>query len=94
MSEYVAYSKAKNAEDAYKIVKTSITPATIEKFNVKANFDYYDDSLTMVAKGNGFDLRMIFEDKEVTVDLDLSFMLKPFKGKVMEGIKKMLGRVV
>jgi len=88
----VNYNHLNNKEEAYAAVKESVTPELLSKFQVKAELDYQEDKI--VAKGKGFKLIMSFEDNACTVKVELSFLLKPLKKKVLEGIEKQLIRVV
>ena len=88
----VDFSKTKNKEQAYAAVKEAITPELIEKFKVKAKLDYTDDKIT--ASGKGFKLNMIFNDSCCEVKTDLSLIMRPLKGKILEQIEKQLKRVI
>lgn len=90
----ISYEKTKNAQEAYDSVKRAITPETIAQFNVKADLDYIDDQKRILAKGKGFDLDMSFYDTEVSINLDLSFMLKPFRSNVEKILTKKLSKVL
>lgn len=94
MDKKVGYNKASSKEEAYQAVKQAITPATIEKFKVSAELEYLDANHKIVAVGKGFDLKIDFVEDGVGLDLSLSFMLKPFKTKILEGLEKQLNRIV
>ncbi|MFT6631102.1 MAG: hypothetical protein ACJAS4_001049 [Bacteriovoracaceae bacterium] len=88
----INYDKNTNKEEAYEAVKLAITPELLAKFQVKATLDYSEDLIS--AKGKGFKLDLGFEPDACTVKIDLSFLLKPLKGKVLEGIEKQLNRII
>ena len=88
----VNYSNVTTKDEAYHVVKEAITPELLAKFQVKAELTYAVDHIT--AQGKGFKLDMFFKDTECQVKVDLSFLLKPLKSKVLEGIEKQLKRVV
>jgi hypothetical protein len=88
----VNYSKLGTKAEAYEAVKKAVTPEMLAKFQVKADLDYQEDLI--VAKGKGFKLDMHFSDTSCSVKIDLSFLLKPLKGKVLEGIEKQLNKIV
>jgi hypothetical protein len=88
----INFNKNSNKEEAYEAVKGAITPELLAKFQVKATLDYKEDLIC--AKGKGFKLDLGFEDNACTVKIDLSFLLKPLKGKVLEGIEKQLNRII
>lgn len=87
MSLKIDYNNLTNSTDAYAKVKQLITPEYIEKFQVKADIKYDDAAKKVTAKGSGFTLELCFFDKHCDVDLDLSFLLKPLKGKILEKIE-------
>ena len=88
----VEYSNAQDREAAYAAVKEAVTPELLAKFQVKAEIEYLADEI--IAKGKGFGLSLKFTDKSCDAKLELSFLLKPLKGRVLEGIEKQLKRVV
>lgn len=90
----IQYSKVQDKDEAFQKVKAAITPETVERFKVKADFDYDDSSREIKAKGKGFELWMNFSENEAHVKLKLSMLLKPFHGKIMEGLEKQLKRVI
>lgn len=89
----VKYQKATGPADAYQRVKEAITPETIAKFKVKADLSYKENE-QIAASGKGFDLFFDFTGDEVQVTLKLGLLFKAFKGTILEGVEKQLGRVV
>jgi hypothetical protein len=83
----IDYKQVTNADEAYKKVKELITPEYIAKFQVKADIAYNDAAKTVTAKGSGFKLDLCFLEQHCDLDLDLSFLLKPLKGKILEKIE-------
>ncbi len=94
MSIEVKYDKCSNAQEAWTAVKGHITPELIEKFKVKAQIDYVEAKKQINAKGKGFELNIDLLDDRAKAEIKLSLLLKPLKGKVLEGIEKQLKRVV
>lgn len=94
MSLKISYQNATTKEEAFNSVKNSINAETLEKFKVSADVDADDISKTIRAKGTGFKLDMVFYDDAVEIDLDLSMMLKPFKGKVLGTIESMVKKAI
>lgn len=94
MDKTIQYDKTSNKEEAYEAVKKAITPETIAKFKVSADLNYKDADKKILAKGKGFELKIDFMDDQLSIDLSLSFMLKPFKTKIIEGLEKQLVRIV
>ncbi len=90
MSLRIDYQKANGAQEAYELVKKNLTADVIAKFNVKADLVYDDKKREMQAKGKGFTLLMTFAEKEMDVDLDVSFFLVAMKGIVLSKVEKML----
>ncbi len=93
MSIKVNYAKVAGASEAFKIVKSSITPDTIAKYNVTAEFSY-DEDKAIIAKGKGFELKLNFDQTHCFGDLNLSFLFKPFKTKISESIQKQLTKIL
>ncbi|MBJ00672.1 MAG: hypothetical protein CME67_05520 [Halobacteriovoraceae bacterium] len=94
MDKTIQYDKTANKDEAYEAVKKAITPETIAKFKVSADLDYRDGDKKILAKGKGFELKIDFMEDQLGIDLSLSFMLKPFKPKIIEGLEKQLVRIV
>ena len=76
-----------NSDQAFVKAKTLITPEYIEKFQVKADIKYDEVAKKVIAKGTGFTLTLMFLEDHCDLDIDLSFLLKPLKGKIMEKIE-------
>lgn len=87
MGVKISYQKATNADDAFNKAKALITPEYIEKFQVKADIKYDDAAKKVTAKGSGFTLNLVFLQDHCDLDIDLSFLLKPLKGKILEKIE-------
>lgn len=90
----IAYNKGQSKEEAYESVKSAITPETIEKFKVKADIIYKDESKQIVASGKGFDLNIDFLDGKALVKLNLSLILRPLKSTILASIEKQVTRIV
>jgi hypothetical protein len=89
----VPYSKITNKTEGYEAAKKLI-PDVIAKFGVKADVKNHDGSTTIDAKGTGFGAKIEFKDSEAVVSVDLSFLLKPLKGKILETIEKQIKKIV
>lgn len=89
----IPYAQITDKKQGYDQAKKLI-PEVIAKFGVKATVDNDDAHSTLKAKGSGFDAKIEFKDSEAVVNLDLGFLLKPFKGKIMETIEKQIKKVV
>ena len=86
---YVGSDKKKAFEAAKKLV-----PEAMAKFGVSADVKTDEAASTLVAKGSGFEAKITFTDTEAQVKLDLGFLLKPLKGKVLEALEKQIKKVV
>lgn len=86
----IQYLKMTNAEDAFAKARSVITPEYIEKFQVKTDINYDEPAKKVVAKGSGFTLVLSFLEDHCDLDIDLSFLLKPLKGKIMEKIESQI----
>ncbi len=93
MSVRVNYADDLKREHAYKKVKAQITPANMEKYKVKADFSYYENQ-NISAKGKGFDMDMDFYDDHVKIRLNLSFLLSPLKGRILDSIQGQVKRLI
>lgn len=83
----------KSQKEAYEAAKL-VVPQTMEKFGVKADIKQDDSAHTISAKGTGFEAQIAFTSTEAQVKLDLGFLLKPLKGKVLEALEKQIKKVV
>ncbi|EQC46309.1 polyhydroxyalkanoic acid system family protein [Bacteriovorax sp. Seq25_V] len=90
----VNYNIAKSATEAYDLAKEQITPDYVAKFNVPCDIDYSPGSTTISAKGKGFTLTLVFEEDRCAVKLELSFLLRPVRGKVLDTIENKLKKTV
>jgi hypothetical protein len=89
----VPYAHITNKQDGYEQAKKLI-PQVIEKFGVSADVKNDDSATTISAKGKGFDAFIAFTETEAQVRVDLGFLLKPFKNKILETIEKQIKKVV
>jgi hypothetical protein len=89
----VPYVSGKNAKSCYEEAKT-VVPQALEKFGVKADVKQDDVNHTIKAKGSGFEAQITFADNEAQVKLELGFLLKPLKGKVLEALERQIKKVV
>lgn len=81
--------KNKGYEEAKKLI-----PEVIAKFGVSADVHNDDATSTLKAKGSGFEAKIEFKETEAIVNVELGFLLKPFKGKILETIEKQIKKVV
>ena len=89
----VPYANITDKKQGYEAAKKLI-PEVIQKFGVKADTKLDDASSTINAKGTGFTANIQFTDKEAVVTVDLGFLLKPLKGKILETIERQIKKVV
>lgn len=89
----VPYSQITDKKQGYEKAKTLI-PEVIAKFGVAAEVKNDDAATTLKAKGSGFEAKIEFKDTEAVVSVDLGFLLKPFKGKILDTIEKQIKKVV
>ena len=89
----VPYAQITDKKDGYEQAKKLI-PEVISKFGVSADVHNDDATSTLKAKGSGFEAKIEFRDTEAVVSVDLGFLLKPFKGKILETIEKQIKKVV
>lgn len=89
----VPYAQITDKKLGYEQAKKLI-PEVISKFGVSADVKNDDANTTLSAKGSGFEARIEFRETEAVVSVDLGFLLKPFKGKILETIEKQIKKVV
>jgi hypothetical protein len=89
----VPYAQITDKNKGYEQAKKLI-PEVISKFGVKAEVNNDDANTTLTAKGSGFSAKIEFNETEAIVNVDLGFMLKPFKGKILDTIEKQIKKVV
>lgn len=94
MSVKVSYKKVKNKTEAFKKVRTYITPKLIARFKVNADVSYYPRKYLIEAIGKGFNLSLHFSDKEVVAKLRLSLLFKALKKPVLGSVEKHLKKVI
>jgi hypothetical protein len=89
----VPYAQITDKKQGYEQAK-KVIPEVIAKFGVKADVKTDDSTTTLSAKGSGFEAKIEFKDTEALVKVDLGFLLKPLKGKILETIEKQIKKVV
>lgn len=86
----VNYKNVANKDEAYEEALQQITPEYIAKWKIKADISYDKPKGEIKAKGKGFTLCLNFHDDHCEVNLDLSFLLKPVRGTVLEAVENKL----
>lgn len=89
----VPYSQITDKKQGYDQAKKLI-PEVIQKFGVQADVINDDANTSLSAKGSGFSATIEFKETEAIVNVDLGFLLKPFKGKILDTIEKQIKKVV
>lgn len=89
----VPYSQITDKKQGYDQAKKLI-PEVIQKFGVQADVINDDANTSLSAKGSGFSAKIEFKETEAIVNVDLGFLLKPFKGKILDTIEKQIKKVV
>lgn len=89
----VPYSNIADKQKGFDAAKKLI-PEVIAKFGVKADTNIDEAAHTINAKGTGFSANIQFTETEAVVKVDLNFLLKPLKGKILETIERQLKKVV
>ena len=89
----IPYSQITDKKQGYEQAKQLI-PDVISKFGVAADVKNDDATTTLSAKGSGFEAKIQFTETEAIVNVDLGFLLKPFKGKILDTIEKQIKKVV
>lgn len=89
----VPYSQISDKKQGYEQAKKLI-PDVISKFGVSAEIKNDDANTSLTAKGSGFEAKIEFKESEAIINLNLGFLLKPFKGKILDTIEKQIKKVV
>lgn len=89
----IPYAHITDKRQGYEQAKKLI-PEVVAKFGVKAEIKNDDLASILTAKGSGFEAKIEFLESEAVVSVDLGFLLKPFKGKILETIEKQIKKVV
>ncbi len=86
----IPYRNLSTAQEAYQLATTIITPEYIAKWKVKAVVDMDNANKKITASGKGFTLVLTFKEHAAEVNCDLSFLLKAFKGSILDAISDKL----
>jgi hypothetical protein len=89
----VPYANITDKKQGYDAAKKLI-PEVISKFNVSADIKNDDAATMLTAKGSGFEAKIQFTETEAILSVELGFLLKPFKAKILETIEKQIKKVV
>lgn len=92
MAIKIDYKTANGRDNAYDKAKAVITPEYTQKFQVKADVAYDDVKKIITSSGQGFTLTLCFFDKHCEADLDLSFLLRPLKSKILSKIEDQIAK--
>lgn len=90
----VSYQHCETKEQAYDEVIKQITPELLAKYNVPVDFDYAAKESRISAIGKGFKLHVFFYEDHLTLDLQMSLLLRPFRKQILQSLEKQLGKVV
>lgn len=89
----IPYANITDKKQGFDAAKKLI-PDVIAKFGVKADTTTDEATNTISAKGTGFSANIQFTETDAVVKVDLNFLLKPLKGKILETIERQLKKVV
>lgn len=87
------------AKEVYDKVKGFLTTDdSIKKLDSKISFNFADDKMSGTAQGSAFKANLMVENKDagcrVNMEVDLSFLLTPFKNKVQEVLERKLSKLL
>lgn len=88
----VKYQQSSGAQDAFEKAKSLITPEYIAKYGVSPDITFDESTPSITATGTGFTMKLIFVEGECQVELKLNFLLKAFRGKILEGVERKLSK--
>ena len=87
------YRSSISCQDAFSSAINALERAERENvFPVKVNFRFDNQGMKIFGKGKGFEISLKFNEKDLDLFLDLSFLLKPAKGKIISSIENELSK--
>lgn len=91
-------SKYSKEETYQKIKNFLLNEPDLKKMTPDYKCNFTDASHSGTIKGTGFDavvkVELAANTASVSIDVDLAFLLTPFKGKVEEILKRKIGKLV
>ncbi len=94
MSLAINYVQSADENEAFQRAKAAISTEAIAKYQVQADIEYKEESKSIVAMGKGFKLILDFDKRAAKVSIELAFLLKPLKNKILSSIEKQLKEVL
>lgn len=89
------YLNSSSGEDAFSMARKALDRAEKENvFPVKVNFWFNDQDRKISGKGKGFEISLEFNENALDLFLDLSFLLKPAKKKILSSIENELSKYI
>lgn len=84
------------APQAYQKMKEVLGSGEMNKFDTKIQCQFNDEKHLCLVTGSQFKAELQVKSSgqgaQVSITVDLPFLLSPFKGKVQEGLQKMLNK--
>ncbi|HAZ13352.1 MAG: hypothetical protein A2X86_14985 [Bdellovibrionales bacterium GWA2_49_15] len=84
----VPYKTVKDKSEAFGKIKSYITPSLFSKYNINPKIEYLPGHDQIVAQGKGFELKIVFAEGDLNLDLNVGIFLMPFKQVILEKIEK------
>ena len=84
----IPYKNVTNKEDAFKKLQGLLHPDTFAQYGLKCDVNSNENSCRADASGKGFDVDLECLDDKAVFKISLSFMLKPFKNKILDTIER------
>lgn len=87
------YRISQTREEAYKLARVALERAEKENsFPVRVDFSFNEGDCQLNGVGRGFEVKLDFSDSSVDLFLDLSFVLRPAKKKILTAIESELSK--
>jgi len=87
------YRSSSNGEEAFSSAKYALNKAEQENvFPVSVDFIFDEEKKKISGKGKGFEIALEFKDRDLDLFLDLSFLLRPAKKKILSSIENELSK--
>ena len=85
------YKNTSSGHEAFNLASDALINAKNNNlFPVKVDFQVDQSMKVIEGRGKGFDVKLSFSEEFVDIYVDLSFMLRPIKGKIIDGIESEL----
>lgn len=90
----IKYSQVSNAAEAFSELKEKLHEDLLAEYKVRPEIQFHEKKNKVEAKGKGFTFILHCYEKKVEYALDLSFILRPFKSKIVKILNEELNKIL